>query len=504
MRPTIHAKWIALVFLVGLHQLCLDPSCARAQGSALTTHDALGAALAKNPTLKSAVLEVRRRRERVSVEGARGDYLLRLSGGATHTELPILTLGGVVETRRDELYLRAGVERTFAWGTQVGLETRSQVVERRINPIVTQNNVVALGPSYGLEVRATALHPLLRGSALAQRELEVEIARQERSTAEHERERVASTLLRDVLLTYWELWYGGRAVEVEREVKKRAEGQVEDQKALAEGGRAADIDVLPFETVALRQVERVALETSTKRKLSLALSELLGAPGRTDLEAKETPVFDANTVIDYNRIRQQSLSESFELRKLESELKVARSRVLVVSDRVEPRLDIEAYVSTAGLGDRDVVDPITQTASMASFSAHVGAIFELPLDGTAPRSEVAEARYEVSRLEALLQAENQRIATEVGALLETLRAAQTRLVAAAKTIEATKQLARAESERLRVGTSIPANVVLALEQQREAELRLERARIDGLRAQIELAHYTGELLRSQAGRLPAR
>jgi outer membrane protein TolC len=215
-------------------------------------------------------------------------------------------------------------------------------------------------------------------------------------------------------------------------------------------------------------------------------------------------VFDANTVIDYNRIRQQSLSESFELRKLESELKVARSRVLVVSDRVEPRLDIEAYVSTAGLGDRDVVDPITQTASMASFSAHVGAIFELPLDGTAPRSEVAEARYEVSRLEALLQAENQRIATEVGALLETLRAAQTRLVAAAKTIEATKQLARAESERLRVGTSIPANVVLALEQQREAELRLERARIDGLRAQIELAHYTGELLRSQAGRLPAR
>jgi outer membrane protein TolC len=124
----------------------------------------------------------------------------------------------------------------------------------------------------------------------------------------------------------------------------------------------------------------------------------------------------------------------------------------------------------------------------------VGLQYELPLDDRSKEGERAAARLSVRiAREQLREAEHQ-VRADAARTIEESATARKRLALAEATHEVAKQQAEAERERFRLGAATFVSVRDAEEAVREAELRVTRARVDRVIAQLELQHLTGTLL----------
>ncbi len=96
--------------------------------------------------------------------------------------------------------------------------------------------------------------------------------------ADKSRDRVKSELVRDVVLSYWELWYTEEASRIERSALALAKQQEADAKARVEQGAAAETDVLTFSTRVAQLEESVVGADLNQRQRALALARLMGNP----------------------------------------------------------------------------------------------------------------------------------------------------------------------------------------------------------------------------------
>ena len=463
----------------------------------IAERDAIARALRHNPILKSALLDYRRSAHVVDGEQARHGFTLRSSVGATRAESPVsLTNGGVDANRSDILDASVSVDKRFPWGTSVALSASGSRITRQLNITRMAGGGTDFGPDYGLETRLSVSQPLIRGGGLDVGESQLRIARIDLSAASHARDRTASELLRDVLRSYWELWYSSVALEVQQAARKLARTQYEQAQALVENGTLAAVETLSFATRIATLDESVMQARADQRRRSLELGRILGddAAGRVDLEASAEPTTPPAFDQDDAAIRESALRASYELRELQSSVEAARERAGVAADALKPRLDLDAYVALSGLGENEFGEPFEQIGKGEAISAHIGATFELPFDSTQRRSQEASARLNAESLQARLDARRHQLMADVTILEDRLNTARERVKLGEQTVEIARKLAEAETGRFNIGTGTPLQVIAAQKELRDAELRMLRARVDGATAHISLAHGIGALL----------
>jgi outer membrane protein TolC len=488
---------VASMLLASSAELGAQPAAPAPQpvvAPSLTEGEVVSMTVASNPGLRVALLALASAEWDIVSAEARYAFVLQLDGGFTRSESPRLIDGGVSTSESYAADAGAELRKELIWGTNLAFRLGGSF---RLNPSARDEEDLGggtAGPGYGLLARFSVVQPLLRGAGRDVGEAEILAAKARRTTAEHARDRAASELLNSVLTAYWELWYANAAVGIQDQSKALTVKQRDEAAARAQIGTLSEAEVLSFEArVATREEDVVNADVERQRRFQ-DLARQLGDARRGSalmIPAEDVPPSPSPPPPDAEAA---ALTASPEIRELEAAVDLARLQARTAEDPQRSRLDVEAYVQAEGLGNREVGGAFKQLGTLGAVSAHVGLIFETPLDGSARRAEAAKARLAIEIATARLAERKQSVVSEIRTALTREAAARRRLALAEQTVKIAERQLFAEQTRFQSGAATPLVVLEAEDQLRSAKLRVARTRADLLEASLEVQHLTGRLV----------
>jgi outer membrane protein TolC len=460
--------------------------------------------MASNPTLAAAMIEARQAVQAVLAEEDLYPFTLLVDTNYGRQTRPSLSLapGGTATSTGDSFSLSAGLSKAFSTGTKLSLDLSGTIDRQELSASSAGTTGGDLGPGYGIAGRLTISQPLLRGFGKRVGESSLRQARLSRSVAQLRSDRVASETLLAVLTAWWDLAYDTAAVAIQEEAVALARRQLDEVQARIDRGTLAPVEALTFLTALASREEERAQAIDARRRQALELMRLLGAPGGAEDvvavaeagEEGEAAALVADDVVG------AALAASYEVRELAVQADLAREQARIAGEALRPRLDLQAWVQGEGLGNRAIGPAFEQFGRAEAGGAFVGLTFEMPLTSGRRQAQRAQAVLAVEASEALLLARAQQVQTEAESLVSRRRAADERVMLAARTVDLAQQQVAATRRRYEVGTAIALEVAQSEDTLRQARLRLERARIDRVQADLGIDHVTGRLLERQAVR----
>jgi len=487
-HPTLIAVAVSLVLA--------RPALAQDTPSGLTTQSAVETAVKNNPSLHIAFLQQAQARYAVIGEEALYDPIFNANGTITHNGSPTLRgTDGTIVSVSDIAVLGAGLSKTFSTGTTVGASVSGQRRVSRSPPINNPGGDNAVGPAYSLVGTLTLSQPFLRGAWNTVGLASLRVARLNRTAATLAAMQSGSQLLHDVLTDYWELWYSTEAIkiiEASRDLAKILEEQAREQ---VKSGTLANVDALPFATQVAEQEESMVQQSTDQRQRALALAQAIGQAERVgpDLTPADTP---PDVVIDDASAQavDDALAASYELKRLQAELQVAQYQAKIAGDSLRPSLNLDAYVSAQGLGNRAVSPAFEQFGKLDAVSAQVALTFETPVTNTRRNAQIQSALLSAHITEKQIESERQQLRTDVQSALARRNAAKSRFELAQVTEKVAGQLADGQRGKFLAGTALAIEVQKADDSHRQAQLRVQRARVDLIEGELDLLHLRGKLL----------
>jgi outer membrane protein TolC len=458
----------------------------------IEARSAVKRALTHNPAVRAAELNVAQTGQTVKAEEGRYPYILQADAGYTTREIPLLAPDDSVTTSLARSYtIGTAVRRTFPMGTVSEVRVQGERFDRDVIGVgVAQGR--SLGEGYGITARATLAQPLLRGAGVRVGEVELRAARVSQALAEKTQTRLTSEVVRDVLVTYWELWYATEALGIERAALGLAERQHSDAQEQVTLGALAPANALVFETRVLQLQEAVVIADIVRRQRALELGQLMGGPEDSDgYFAASEPTAGART--SHKALEAALRADSVELAELEEQVRLARTRAGVAGENVRPRLDVEAFMESQGVSEA-IPRAAERAAEFSWITAHIGLVFELPLADARRQAEQTAAVLAVRIAEENLKAARNRIAAQAALAVANDTATRERLSLAERTLAAATRAYEAERLRFELGQSLPVQVLQAEEELRRARLRVARARVDVAQVEADVLHLLGKLL----------
>ena len=462
----------------------------------LTSQQAVELAIQNNPEIHTALLQESQARFNVTAEEALYDPVFSANGSYTHSRNPSLrgTDGTVVSTS-DVYSLGAGLTKDFAVGTTLSATVTGQRSASASPPINNVGGENAVGPAYSLVGKLAVVQPLFRGAGSTLGLYTLHVARLNRTAAALQAQQTASQTLHDLLTAYWELWYSTQAVrikEASRDLAKSLQTQAEEQ---VKSGTLANVDALPYYTQLASQEEAVVNQALDAQNDSITLARFLGQAERTgpDLTPADNP---PDVVIDDlgDQAMNDALAASYNIKQLQAQLQVQQEQAKIAGDALRPRLDVDAYVQAQGLGNRAVSPAFQQFGQMDAVSAHVGLTFETPLTDTRRSAQIESALMSAHIAEKQIESARQTLRASVRTALLRRNAAKRSLEVALQTEKVASQQAEGQKGKFLAGTAVAADVKQAEDAHQQAQLSVERARVDMVEGELDLLNLRGKLL----------
>jgi outer membrane protein len=504
-RPWVRVSLAALLASSLAHAAPGEPSAPAAPAAPAVVADepgeAIGAnnvvlmAIRNNPQLAASLLSVSQASSDVRAEEGLYSPVVRANAGITHTESPGLRNDGVSVTTSDSIDLGAGITKQFATGTIVDLDVGTQRSLRtsEIDPLTSENT--RLGPGYSLAAQLSVTQPLLRGAWNDIGLASLRSARISERASRLAAQQTASALVRDVLVSYWELWYSDQALRINQSSRDLAREQSRQASEQVKSGSLAPADALTYLTRSAELDETVLASTTDRYQRALNIGLLVGDPGRGGgFVASDSPEEPGGSSEPMSTTIAQALTSSPELAQLEQNVALAEQQLKIAGDALRPRLDLTGSVGVAGLGNQRVPPAFEQVGNLEAVSASVGLTFEAPLSDQRRQSQVASARYASQITQKQVESTRQRLQNDIMVAYALRNTALERMNVTRETVRVAEEQADAERQRFTAGASIAIVVQQAEDSLRQAKLRLERARVDWTQAEIDLAHLSGRLL----------
>lgn len=499
--------------LACLAVVLLAPRVQAQDATTLSVRSVVHTAKQHSPQLKAALLQLESAQWDVFGNEALYDPVLLVDGSVSQQATPnVFGLAvRINQVRRADL--GATISKHFLWGTDIALRLGSSASESVFSGGIAQLGNMGMtggtptvipgfgfgsfGPVYGLVAKLTLKQPLWRGRGRDVAEASLKAAQLSRTTNEHTRDRVGSELLRDVLTAYWELWYADAAVAIQVQSQAVATRQRDEAQARVESGSLAPAEVLTFDTQVATREEDVLTARNERERRAHELARLLGT---NDTEGTygavvDEPLSDASLhAFERQQVEQRALSEAPEIHERVSSVELSRLQAKTADDPKKPRLDLDAYIQTQGLGNESYRDATGQFVGGDVISGFVGLTYEAPVRSHQRRAEAAKARLATEIAEEQLRQVRQRILSEVRSALDRESAGREKVTLSEKTTQIAERQLAAEQARYQSGSSTSLAVLEAEDKVRSAKLRLARARADLVESALVIEHLTGELL----------
>jgi outer membrane protein TolC len=466
----------------------------------------VNAAVSNNPSLQVALLQVSQAGYQVRAEEALYVPIFSATGGITHLRQPALSgTGGVRVGTADSVDLGTGLRKTFAWGTTLRFDLSGSRTVREAAALNDNVLTATNPPLYSLLGQVAVTHPLLRGSGETLGLASLRQAKLNLSASQLSAQAAASDLLSNVLSAYWELWYAGEVTRIDEASRQLALIKKEQAEQQVASGALAPADALPYATQVAELSEAVVAAQNDQTQRSLTLQSLMAGPTAMAANAElpaivvsDVPAPRLDAAYDHGTAIDEALQSSYERKLALVQIEQAGEQLAIAGDPLRPRLDVDAYVQVRGLGNQRVPPALQQAAELEAVSAHVGLTYETPIEDTRRQAQIQTTKLARHIAEKQLQALDLSIRANVAAAVSRQRAVATRLSLSEQTEKVARAQAEAERERFAAGSSIALQVQQAEDALRQAELRVQRAKVDLVLAEITLLHLRGKLLEQYA------
>jgi outer membrane protein TolC len=311
---------------------------------------AIELALANNPDIAVAGLDVAAAKQRTSA--ARGAYDVTLSSNNffEHAVSPVASIiggGANGSLTQDNFTASARTAGLTPWGGG------SYQVDFSATRFESDNLFVTLNPQFPSVFRASYVQPLGRGLSFDAPRRQIEISRRTESLSLAVfRERALDVVAR-VEQAYWALVYAQRNLDTQRQAVTQARSQVESNRRMADAGVLAPIAVVEAETQALtfEQAAYSAQDAVTRAENTLKLVLL---PDRSSpLWGRElhpvTPPAAPLGDWDVSEAVRQALANRPELARQDAAAAIADVDVRFFKDQARPQVDLVGTYAVAGL-----------------------------------------------------------------------------------------------------------------------------------------------------------
>ncbi|MEP6636646.1 MAG: TolC family protein [Acidobacteriota bacterium] len=409
----------------------------------------------------------------------------------------------------------------------------------------TNNQFTGLNPQYPSALTFSYAQPLWRGLRFDNNRRLIEIARKNLSLTDAQFRQRAIETITSVQRAYWDLVFGLRNLQIQRDAVRDARAQLEHNKRLVTEGALAPIDIVASDAqvAAFEQNLFTALEEVARSENNL--KNLIAEDRNSEIwSVSLIPTDSVDLAPPPNVSLDEALKAALENRPELQQATVVREINQIdqklFREQTKPQVDLVGSYGAVGLAGainnsainpfssttllRDRVNLLSELAGVTPplptpppqtlpgnliggydqslknlFSNHytnfrVGVQINLPLRNRTAEAQLGRSLVEGQRIATQRQQLEQSIQVDVRNALQVVRSAEARLRAAAAAREATEQQYASEQRKLDSGQS---TVFLVLERQ----TALTTARGNELRGQTDLNKAFAELQRATGNAL---
>ncbi len=408
----------------------------------------------------------------------------------------------------------------------------------------SNNQFQALSPQYPSALTFTYAQPLLRGLRFDNSRRLIEIAKKNLSLTDAQFRQRAIETITSVQRAYWDLVFGLRNLQIQRDAVRDARAQLDHNKRLVDEGALAPIDIVASnaQVAAFEQNLFTALEEVSRSENSLKnlISEnqkaeiwnlsLVPTDSVDLVRPPDVSLAEAMTAAMENRPELQQATVAREINQLDQKY---------FREQTKPQVDLVGSYGMVGLAGsasgrlnpftgsnaelRNRVNLLSVNSGLPPLSVppvqtlapeliggesqslqnlfsnrfnnfRVGVQINLPLRNRTAEAQFGRSLVEGQRITTQREQLEQTIQVDVRNALQTVRSAAARLRAAAVAREASEQQYASEQRKLDSGQS---TVFLVLDRQ----TALTTARGNELRAQTDLNKAFAELQRATGNAL---
>lgn len=467
-----------------------------ATGKTITEAWAIRTMLEGSLTLRASVLGIEQSREAVREQEGQFPYTFQADAGYTNSRTPGLGANDRVSVRKsNSLVVGSQLSKTFETGTTASLRVEGQRYDSEtVQTSTTMTGNAAGGPGYQASVRAAVSQPLIAGYGREVNEAGLRSARISQSRLQQAYVNQQSEAVRDALQAYWDLWYTGRSIEIQKSALDLAMLQQREADQRVKHGALSAADALKFQSQVATLTESYLTAQADERSQALTLGQLVGIPEDSmDWHAANEEPAAAETRGPKELLR-RALERSPTLASLRESLRLAVERRRTAGEQYRATLDLDAWAEAAGVGSDRVWPAVRQVGRFEAVSVYGGITYRTTLDSQRYSAARAQADYDVRIAESNIKIANQQIENGVAQLVLQVEQARVSAAAAERTLVIADQQAKNERQRFALGASTPLDVQVAEDALRQAQLRVVRAKLARKKTEIALAHMTGDLV----------
>jgi HAE1 family hydrophobic/amphiphilic exporter-1 len=493
----------------------------------LALQDAIGMALQHNTQL--AIAQSNRRISTYQIIAAKGAYDVnfQLVPSYSHTVQPVLSPFNTTQSGGPVTIDSAGATAGFRGLTQSGGSFSADVVATRVNSDSAFNSY---NPYYQTALEFALTQPLLRGRAIDQPRLQIQLAEINSSLANSNALAQASTTLVQVEDAYYDLVNAWQNVAIQEEGLRTANAQAQSNARLAARGAVAPTDIVEANTQVNVFQDNVYAAIQNVQRVQQQLKGLL-------LSNPADPVWFANLVPttpaaqipqepSLDALINSAVQNRPEVAQVRAQRQQSNLNLAYAKDQLKPQLDLAlGYTSNGFAGNplNPLANPlfaflgtIAPPGALSAFPSPPGyqtgafgqsfqnafdnrfptynaqLTFSVPIGQHTGKADVAIAQEQERQVQINETMLVQRFRSEAVNAIQGLREAQYRVIAARSAREAAQRVLLGEQRRFQAGTSTTFLVL-----QRQLDVANQEGR--ELQAQTDLDKAIVELNRVSGG-----
>lgn len=447
----------------------------------LTLKAAVEEALANNLNLTLQQEDTNIAEGSVDIARSRFDKQFNAEAGLEGWDTTPLFQGGAEQEESSRL--SAALSKRFTTGTEMQLSWTNTRFD-------TDASGLLLNPSYSSSVELEVSQPLLRGWGEDIQTGSIIAAEKELSSATYQVDSLAADLAALVKRGYWNLVFAWQDIEVKKLSVTLAEKLLEETIAKIQAGKLAEVEIYqPQSEVARREEDLIAAERAIgvaddELKLLLNSSNWLTPFTPVDLPRTEPVQLTAETILD------NALAHRPDLKAAAMDIDAARIRQKLAEDDLRPDLSLVGGVGYGGI-DEEYGDALDAAADDPDTNWRIGLNFTLPLDNSAAKGSLQQARAIHAKARTNMQLLRLQVTKSVRTTVRDVQLAIKAMEATRKTSLATRKRLEAEQAKFDAGRSTTLDVLIAQEAYSQALSQENRTNIVYVQALAELDRIQG-------------
>lgn len=469
-------------------------SAAAQPASEISLPETLQVAVRQSPPLQSASIDVAVARASLLEASGIEDWVLAASGLYRRSSAESVSGQFTGSNDQEIVEFHAGISKLLFTGGTVRLGLDS-VRDEATRPVEVDGELMTVKSlDYQTALTLTLAQPLLRGRGeTAVRAAQFE-ARYTLTAQELTRQAVARTLIRDIVVAYWEVALAHRQLAIRQSSLDLARERRRLTESRVRLGNAAPTELNAVDQIIATREEEVLLSELAISERSLELRRLAGLEiGANAIDVRTAEVVAVKpSDINLDATLDRAYQSSPELAALEAQGNGAKIQVELTENGLLPRLDFT--INGGPLGNAPTLsDSGKNLVEGQGYTVSAQLEFEYALGNNEAQGRNLAARERLRGV--MIDAEDARrqIAVALVRSVKLVRSAGRRMQLSQTAIDLSEKNIQAEQRRFELGRSTNFDVLLRQDELRDAQLRYARAVVDYLESVAAIEALTGDI-----------